>query len=159
MVVGRTNLNCGYGYDLLGRLTSETMPTTSGTLENTYAYDPDGRRTSRAGIYGETFTYDARGKVLSASVAGRSVFRNYYSGIGNLVATEWDNDNNAAEEVEEFRLDALGHQVWRTVPRPGVRDELLARYQPGEPGAVHLPPPSCWTSRPAGPACIHTVPR
>ncbi|WP_420129146.1 hypothetical protein, partial [Longimicrobium sp.] len=112
-VVGRTNLAFGYGYDLLGRLTSETMPTTSGTLGNTYTYDLDGRRTSRAGIYGETFTYDARGKVLSVAIAGRSTFRNYYSGIGHLVATEWDNDNNAAEEVEEFRLDALGHQVWR----------------------------------------------
>jgi RHS repeat-associated protein len=109
-VVGRTNLAFGYGYDLLGRLTSETIPGTSG---NAYTYDLEGRRTGRAGVYGETFTYDARGKVLSVAIPGRSVFRNYYSGIGNLVATEWDNDNNAAMEVEEFRVDALGHQVWR----------------------------------------------
>ncbi|HEU4885344.1 MAG TPA: polymorphic toxin type 47 domain-containing protein, partial [Longimicrobium sp.] len=133
-VVGRTNLSFGYGYDLLGRLTSETMPTTSGTLGNTYAYDLDGRRTSRAGIYGETFTYDARGKVLSATVTGRSTFRNYYSGLGNLVATEWDNDNNAAEEVEEFRVDALGHQVWRRSGDNNVlyRDpEYVTRYTAG----------------------------
>ncbi|HEU4882477.1 MAG TPA: hypothetical protein VFT45_09540, partial [Longimicrobium sp.] len=133
-VVGRTNLSFGYGYDLLGRLTSETMPTTSGTLGNTYTYDLDGRRTSRAGIYGETFTYDARGKVLSAAVTGRSTFYNYYSGLGNLVATEWDNDNNAAEEVEEFRVDALGHQVWRRSATNNqlYRDpEYVTRYSEG----------------------------
>jgi YD repeat-containing protein len=107
-VVGRTNLSFGYGYDMLGRLTSESMP---GTVGNAYTYDLDGRRLMRSGINGEMFTYDARGKVLSAAIAGRSTF--YNSGLGHLVATEWDNDNNAAEEVEEFRLDALGHQVWR----------------------------------------------
>jgi RHS repeat-associated protein len=131
-VVGRTGLQFGYGYDLLGRLTSETMP--PGTLGNTYAYDLDGRRTSRSGIYGETFTYDARGKVLSATIAGRSTFYNYYSGLGHLVATEWDNDNNAAEEVEEFRLDALGHQVWRRSASNNqlYRDpEYVTRYTAG----------------------------
>jgi RHS repeat-associated protein len=128
-VISRTTLRFGYEQDLLGRVVSETYP--GGT--NTYRYDLGGRRTGRGGAYVDSLAYDARGKVLSATV-GTSTLYSHYSGLGNLVATDWRN-LNAAQEVDEYRVDALGHTVWSRSVREGDggnHPEYLYAYEPGQ---------------------------
>jgi RHS repeat-associated protein len=111
----RTGLAFGYAYDLLGRLSTESYP----GGQNVYTYDLEGRQTGRTGAYTESYTHDARGKVLSATVAqpgtstGTSTFYNHYSGLGMLVATDWTNVSNSARNIEEMVVDALGHVRWR----------------------------------------------
>jgi RHS repeat-associated protein len=114
-VGSRTGLAFGYAYDLLGRLATESYP----GGQNVYTYDVEGRQTGRTGAYTESYTHDARGKVLSATVAqpgtstSTSTFYNHYSGLGMLVATDWTNVSNSARNIEEMVVDALGHVRWR----------------------------------------------
>jgi hypothetical protein len=110
-VGSRTGLGFGYAYDLLGRLATESYP----GGQNVYTYDVEGRQTGRTGAYTESYTHDARGKVLSATVVNRAParFYNHYSGLGMLVATDWTNVSNSARNIEEMVVDALGHVRWR----------------------------------------------
>ncbi|HEX6037621.1 RHS repeat-associated core domain-containing protein [Longimicrobium sp.] len=110
----------GFEYDLLGRPVRTTYP--GGGSERT-AYDADGRRTTRVdsipgGVLAQdAFTHDARGKqtFVSGEVSGETThFYNWYSGLGNLVGTDWGNPNDPTRLTEVYTVDGMGNQVQST---------------------------------------------
>ncbi|HEU0016059.1 MAG TPA: RHS repeat-associated core domain-containing protein [Longimicrobium sp.] len=99
-----------FGYDLLGRPVATEFP---GFARDSAGYDLDGRRVwhrirSAAGnvLLDEALSYDGRGKIVQAG-NGASVFQQWYSGIGNLKATDWQ--AVGARNTEEYVMDALGN--------------------------------------------------
>ena len=133
----RASLGFSFARDLAGRLTHTYGP---GSMVEAVTYDLDGRRVTRAEstplagqLHGETFRYDGRGKLLHAD-NGASDFYQWYSGLGNLVATDWDNQYNGEYSLEEFRVDPLGNTFWRRSGSAGSRENYFpyaTRYQPG----------------------------
>jgi RHS repeat-associated protein len=101
-------------YDNAGQRTALTGPGFVDTSE----YDLEGRRTRRleytgsAVLHDERFRYDVRGKVLDVD-NGSSEYHNWYSGLGMLVATDWENVADFGFLAEEFGTDALGNVYWR----------------------------------------------
>ncbi|MGH7751858.1 MAG: LamG-like jellyroll fold domain-containing protein, partial [Gemmatimonadales bacterium] len=73
-----------FGYDTLDRLTSATHPL---TLDQTFAYDPVGNRTTNASLHnagnqltedaGFTYAYDANGNLTRKTVKASGVHTNY----------------------------------------------------------------------------------
>ncbi|HEX2076400.1 MAG TPA: RHS repeat-associated core domain-containing protein [Longimicrobium sp.] len=120
----RYGLRFTFGYDDADRLITVRGP--GGSYVDSLAYDREGRRRQRAwaSVLGssltETFTHDARGKLLAVSAqstadigTGASDYHQWYSGLGNLAATDWDNHQNPEFAIEQFRSDALGNVYWR----------------------------------------------
>jgi RHS repeat-associated protein len=119
-----------FQYDNLGRPTSVRMP---GGVVDTMAYDRDGRRTWRretsaavgaTPLQHETMVFDARGKLLQVNALatvdrGASTFTQWYSGMGNLVATDWDNLQDLQWAREQFVVDPLGNRVRKRTLLPG----------------------------------------
>jgi hypothetical protein len=67
-------------------------------------YDVEGNRVKRkvGSFYNDSLRYDVRGKVTKAEVpSGMRETDLYYSGMGRLVASRWDNTINADFGVEE----------------------------------------------------------
>jgi RHS repeat-associated protein len=63
--------------------------------------------------YNDTLRYDVRGKVTKALVPSAMRETNFfYSGMGRLVASRWDNTINADFGVEEYRYNGHGRQIW-----------------------------------------------
>jgi RHS repeat-associated protein len=137
--VSRQGYAYGFQYDLLGQLRRTSFP--GGGAER-MTYDAAGRRHTRidsipSGVLAsDTLLYDARGKMTYvAGVAGTQPthFRNWYSGLGNLLGTDWENDNNAARLTEALVVDAMGNQALRTTWPDGAADPptFRTRYQSG----------------------------
>ncbi|MBB4635619.1 RHS repeat-associated core domain-containing protein [Longimicrobium terrae] len=150
----------GFSYDKQGRQTGMAYP--GGGGERT-TYDVEGRRLTRtdslsngAVLEYDTFQYDARGKqiyVQGGVAGGASTFRNWYSGSGNLVATDWGNVLDNGRNTELFTVDAMGNQMDRTTingglinPRfrttytpAGGRVASIGRVLPATPSAEELP--------------------
>ncbi|HYR06704.1 MAG TPA: RHS repeat-associated core domain-containing protein, partial [Longimicrobium sp.] len=132
-VTSRTGLQFSFRYDALGRMRQDSFP----GGENTYVYDADGRRKSRGGtVYHDSTRYDARGKALVSWVNGlpnQSTFYNHYSGLGNLVGTDWTNLSNAARNVEEMIVDGLDNVRWHRTAndQTAVAPEHWYVYDPG----------------------------
>jgi RHS repeat-associated protein len=109
----RFNNGFTFGYDHTGQRTSLSGPNFIDVTE----YDVEGRRTRRletaAGLplHDERFRYDARGKVLSVTNGGSEYYQ-WYSGLGMLAGTDWENLDNAGFQAEEFGTDALGNVYW-----------------------------------------------
>jgi RHS repeat-associated protein len=122
-----------FQYDNLGRPTSVRMP---GDVVDAMRYGLDGRltwlrETSPAGggtlLQDETMVYDARGKLLQVNAGptlgrGGSTFTQWYSGLGNLVATDWDNLQGLEFAREEFIADPLGNRIKKTTILPGLQN-------------------------------------
>jgi RHS repeat-associated protein len=116
-----------FGYDVAGRPVS-TRPVgyTTNAVDSTL-YDVGGRvqrrmsgtTSSPASTEDAYLYYDARGKLVRADLPNgtASTHRNWYSGLGNLVATEWDNDAGPGYEREDYAMDALGNiRQQRAIP-------------------------------------------
>ena len=111
----------GYDYDLAGRLTMYTFPSGS----ETFVYDDDGRRIERTELingvkrHGETFTYDARGRILTVRRTLSPAPDMWweadlaYTGLGHLAASGVQDDVTGIYTGEEFRPDALNRMTWR----------------------------------------------
>ena len=114
-VTGRNGELFTFQYDNLGRPTVTGMP---GGVTDSVRYDLEGRpvwhRSVVANTGGdlmyETMQYDVRGKLVRAN-NGTSVFQQWYSGLGNLVATDWQAIGNYNRHVEEYVTDPLGNVV------------------------------------------------
>ncbi|HLM68717.1 MAG TPA: hypothetical protein VK358_14355, partial [Longimicrobium sp.] len=161
----------GFAYDKQGRQTSLAYP--GGGGERT-TYDIGGRRLTRtdslsngAVLEYDTFEYDARGKqiyVQGGVAGGASTFRNWYSGLGNLVATDWGNVLDNGRNTELFTVDALGNQMdresrnggminprFRTTYTPaGGRVATIGRVLPATPSTAELPDSTYRTCDAAG---------
>jgi len=124
--------------DLMGRPRSVRMP---GSVIDSTVYDLDGRvvrrltgGTSNPGLLqNDSLIYDARGKLVRVQAAATyqrpaSTYVQWYSGLGNLTATDWDNVSNAGWDREEYGMDALGNIVTRRPHEPG--DLVLNGYYP-----------------------------
>ena len=61
--------------------------------------------------------YDARGKLVRVDMPA-SAHVNWYSGLGNLVGTDWDALSGNASQREELLLDGLGNIRQRRTPNP-----------------------------------------
>ncbi|HYW13386.1 MAG TPA: RHS repeat-associated core domain-containing protein, partial [Longimicrobium sp.] len=109
-------------------------------------YDLEGRLLERresavhAGmLHHDSLVYDARGKLLRVNVGatngrGGSTYRQWYSGSGMLVATDWRNEMDAGKVQEVFAMDALGNTAWRrTGDGSNTSTDSLFRsgYEPG----------------------------
>ena len=118
-----------FRYDRLGRMTSTLMP---GGVVDSMRYDLAGRLTARftttpaaaARLQDEQLTYDGRNKLVhvqsQATVnRGQSVYTQWYSGMGNLVATDWDNVGGPEWAREEYQVDPLGNMVFKRTLTPG----------------------------------------
>jgi RHS repeat-associated protein len=118
-----------FRYDLLGRPQGITMP---GGVTDTLVYDLDGRlawRRETSPAYAiplqeEALVYDARGKLLWVNAAAtvnreESTYAQWYSGLGNLVATDWSNVSDPQWSREQFRLDPLGNMARKRTYLPG----------------------------------------
>ncbi|HEY0017654.1 MAG TPA: RHS repeat-associated core domain-containing protein [Longimicrobium sp.] len=125
----------GFQYDNAGQRTVLTGPGFSDATE----YDREGRRTRRletaAGLtlHDERFVYDARGKVLEVNNGGSQYYQ-WYSALGMLAATDWENVDNAGFQAEEFGTDPLGNVYWRRAGAQINRPRLpsyVTMYQPG----------------------------
>jgi hypothetical protein len=85
------------------------------------------RRTTRSTgevLQQERQHYDARSKLVrveaeGSGLRGASEYTQWYSGLGNLVATDWDNVGGPEWQREEYRVDALGNVRHRQVYQPG----------------------------------------
>ncbi|MBB4635905.1 RHS repeat-associated core domain-containing protein [Longimicrobium terrae] len=141
----------GFAYDKQGRQTGMAYP--GGGGERT-TYDVEGRRLTRtdslssgAVLEYDTFQYDARGKqtyIYGGVAGGTSEFRNWYSGLGNLVATDWGNVLDNGRNSQVFTVDAMGNQqqnttinggvinptFWNTYTASGGRIAVIARVIP-----------------------------
>jgi RHS repeat-associated protein len=113
--------------DLLGRPTSTHMPGVgSAALIDSTVYDIGSRAVRRmtgtasapAGMMDERMQYDARGKTIRVDLPNgtASASMNWYSGLGNLVGTEWDNVAGNGNTREEYVIDALGNIRERRTP-------------------------------------------
>jgi RHS repeat-associated protein len=120
-----------FGHDNLGRTTS------TGTIGGIYGarvYDLEGRLSSTettstlyAGVplVSETFTYDARGKVRQVNTlptvnrSSPSTYTQWYSGLGNLLMTDWSNAMDPQWQRERFRVDPLGNMLHKHTFLPG----------------------------------------
>jgi hypothetical protein len=108
-----------FQYDLLGRPVSTRMPGVSPELVEGAEYDVDSRLVRRtlgsaalpSDLMDERMIHDARGKIVRVTFPNgtASTQRQWYSGLGNLAATEWDNDGGAGYERESYVLDGLGN--------------------------------------------------
>lgn len=93
--------------------------------------------TAWAYLLENTMTYDARGKIRSASVNSASMdveqqeVRNRYSGLGAVVASEkWRTLRPGEYEIEQFRTTAMG-EVWKGRSHVGsqyVKQPVLSRF-------------------------------
>ncbi|HEX6042345.1 RHS repeat-associated core domain-containing protein [Longimicrobium sp.] len=145
MVYARSRQGHAYSfaYDLLGRPVRLGYP--GGGAERT-TYDADGRRFARldslstaasyAVLSADTFAYDARGKVtyINGKAGSQAThFRNWYSGLGNLLGTDWGNVTNFAGVTETFVVDAMGNQAQSSRWVDGAYDPIVYSnaYQPG----------------------------
>jgi len=108
-----------FNRNLAGQLTSLQGP---GFVDST-TYDVGGRPQRRTEWIGggvvlndDQYVFDARGKLMQVTVNGASQFNQWYSGMGMLVGTDWQNWLNPGRDREAYRMDALGNMEWR---RPG----------------------------------------
>ena len=117
----RSGAAFSFNYDRLGRVTRTTMP---GSVSDSVRYDLEGRQVWRhewgpnATLHSQVMEYDARGKLTLVNDQGHG-YRQWYSGLGNLVGTNWDNPSSVDELREEFRTDALGNVVATRTSRLG----------------------------------------
>jgi RHS repeat-associated protein len=141
-VTGRLGAVFQFEQDKLGRPTVMHMP---GLVDDSVGYDPDGRmawhRTRGPNTNGyllhETMRYDGRGKLVRANNF-ESIFQQWYSGIGNLVATDWQAVGNLNRYMEESVVDPLGNVVrmqkgdgLTPIGAPGSYTHYKA-YEPGQ---------------------------
>ncbi|HEU0015533.1 MAG TPA: RHS repeat-associated core domain-containing protein, partial [Longimicrobium sp.] len=122
-VLDRGGLEFTFAHDRLGRPISTRMP---GQVVDTVRYDLDGREEWRsesgpqAGLLnGYTKRYDARGKLRFVDNGG-SGYSQWYSGLGNLVATDWDNVLDQDRVSEQYVMDALGNMRFRKTSYVGA---------------------------------------
>ncbi|HEX6912219.1 MAG TPA: RHS repeat-associated core domain-containing protein [Longimicrobium sp.] len=109
----------GFYRDLMGRDTATTMAGYNGTtLREGTEYDREGRVSRRTfgntadpdALMDDRFIYDARGKLVRVEgMAQGTVQRQWYSGLGNLVGTEWNPTGTATYEREQYVVDGLGN--------------------------------------------------
>jgi RHS repeat-associated protein len=104
-----------------GQMTSLRGPQYSDSLR----YDLEGRLVKRVewaaiagALHDDSIAYDARGKQTYVKVnaaGGRqaSQYWQWYSGIGMLVGTDWQNEADNGRAQEAYGTDALGNVVWR----------------------------------------------
>ncbi|MBB4637843.1 RHS repeat-associated core domain-containing protein [Longimicrobium terrae] len=130
----------GYAYGFVYAILGLSYP--GGGGERT-TYDVAGRRLTRtdslssgAHLEYDQFQYDARGKAIyidGAVAGGASTFRNWYSGLGNLVATDWRNAGANGSNAELMAVDAMGSQVHRrtTGDQSADEPEFVTRYAAG----------------------------
>jgi RHS repeat-associated protein len=116
----------GFVNDKAGRPRLVQMP---GGVVDSLFYDLQGRLTHRverspahtAPLQEETFAYDARDKMLRVTVPpteqrqANTTFSQWYSGLGNLVMTDWANASDPQWQRERFNPDPLGNTVSRHV--------------------------------------------
>jgi RHS repeat-associated protein len=110
-----------------GQLTSLRAP---GYTDST-VYDLGGRvvRRLELGATGDvvdldSLVYDARGKVIDVYANGQSRARQWYSGSGMLVGTNWQNTYNPAVQQEAFGMDAMGNMSWRRSGNGGTTPQF-----------------------------------
>ena len=124
-----------FTHDAAGRLTALAGPNFTDTNE----YDLEGRTRRRlevaAGVtlHDERFRYDGRGKVLDVN-NGDSDHHQWYTGLGMLAGTDWENHADFGYYAEELRTDALGNVYWKRSGGPGQRTyyaPFVTRYAPG----------------------------
>ncbi|MBB4637558.1 RHS repeat-associated core domain-containing protein [Longimicrobium terrae] len=119
-VTGRQGHVFQFGYDEHDRMIWQTYP--SGIERS--VYDVGGQRIFRVDstavegeLSRETHEYDARGKLLHSYTefdGDGSHSDNWFSGLGNLVATNWNNVEDNAANIERFTVDAMGNQFRRS---------------------------------------------
>lgn len=108
-----------FAYDALGRPVKTTMP---GGIVDTATFDIDGRQLTRwegsallGTLNSEVMQYDARGKLMVITTP-QTDFRQWYTGLGNLAATDWSDVFDFGRSREDFVTDALGtvaaHRTW-----------------------------------------------
>jgi RHS repeat-associated protein len=108
-----------FGYDELGRIQSLQYPNET-QLTESFAYDADGRRVRRqlnnggaTNLYDDTLVYDARGKIKHVHM--RTINREaeyWYSGLGQVAASRWQNTVGNDFQIDEYRADAHGNTYW-----------------------------------------------
>ncbi|MGH7164355.1 MAG: LamG-like jellyroll fold domain-containing protein, partial [Nitrospiraceae bacterium] len=120
-----------FGYDQLDRLTSATHPL---TLDQTYAYDPVGNRTTNASQHnagnqltedaGFTYTYDANGNLTRKTVKASGVHTDYtYDAENRLVRVEeFAAGATTPAATSSYRYDGLGRRIEK------VGNGLTRRY-------------------------------
>jgi YD repeat-containing protein len=114
-MTNREGLAFTFEYDAQGRPTVTTAP---GSVRDSVGYDLESRRTwhrlrNASGLLmQETMQYDVRSKLVRAE-NGASTFQQWYSGLGNLVATDWQAIGTLYRNAEEYVIDPLGN-VTRT---------------------------------------------
>jgi len=84
-----------------------------------------------------------------------SVFQQWYSGIGNLVATDWQAIGELNRYVEQYAIDPLGNVVLtetgdglKVIGAPG-NEPRIKRYEPGQARVIamsHVVPPDSGSS-------------
>jgi RHS repeat-associated protein len=104
-----------------GQMTRLRGPQYSDSLR----YDLEGRLVKRVewaalagALHDDSIAYDARGKQTYVKVnaaGGRqaSQYWQWYSGIGMLVGTDWQNEADNGRAQEAYGTDALGNVAWR----------------------------------------------
>jgi RHS repeat-associated protein len=125
----------GFSYNDRSQLTQLTSP---GSVVEALGYEADGWLSQRSIVapYGtvldETLTMDGRGKVTDASTTGivGTGARAAYSGLGNLVASEWTR-SLVPQETEHWRMDALGNPYWYRRYTDGPDPETRYSYESG----------------------------
>jgi len=109
-----------FGYDALDRLTSATHPI---TLDQTFAYDPVGNRTTNNSQHntgnqltedaGFTYTYDANGNLTRKSVKASGVHTDFtYDAENRLVQVEeFAAGASVPAATSTYRHDGLGRRI------------------------------------------------
>jgi RHS repeat-associated protein len=109
--------------DAAGRPRSTHMP--FGQMDSV-AYDRESRAVLRVrgtasapgALQNDTLQYDVRGKLVRVDVrtSPTNTYVNWYTGLGSLAGTEWDNVSGNGTQREQFRLDPLGNVMERRTP-------------------------------------------
>ncbi|HEU0301239.1 MAG TPA: RHS repeat-associated core domain-containing protein [Longimicrobium sp.] len=133
--------------DNTGQVTGTTAP---GGVSETLRYDREGRLVRRielgayAGtLHDDSLFYDARGKLMQVNVGptsgrGASTYRQWYSGSGMLIGTDWQNEADAGRVQEAFGMDAMGNTAWRRSGDGGYTPEDIVFRNTHDPGRGRL---------------------
>jgi RHS repeat-associated protein len=134
----RRNHYFEFWHNTAGQMTSLRGPQYSDSLR----YDLEGRLVKRVewaalagALHDDSIAYDARGKLLqvvATTQANQSIARQWYSGSGMLVGTDWA--MNAGRMQEAYGMDALGNVLWRRSGDGGYDPDAVIyhnEYQPG----------------------------
>jgi RHS repeat-associated protein len=136
----------GHGFEFHQNYAGQTTSLRGPAYTDSSRYDLEGRLLERretamhAGmLHHDSLFYDARSKLLRVNVGatngrGGSTYRQWYSGSGMLVATDWRNEMDAGKVQEVFAMDALGNTAWRrTGDGSNTSPDSLFRsgYEPG----------------------------